>query len=224
MTGLLKMKMFVSLIVLYVLLDNGLGAPASGPGKGRYMWIKCRPNGQNANCIKQRGPLQDLPGLPDRLPASAVKDLLNKNPALDEQEATGLEWKDQQEEDQKVEEAVQEEQEEEVEEAVQEEQEEEVEEAVQEEQEEEAKEEGQEDVYEDELEEDVDEEEYQYEVDPVLVEPVEEQSGEGSAAGPFLNDQGSGELDYSSFVFPEKVMIDQVIPPVQEMKEDLLLL
>ena len=51
------------------------GAPASGPGKGRYMWIKCRPNGQNANCIKQRGPLQDLPGLPDRLPASAVKDL-----------------------------------------------------------------------------------------------------------------------------------------------------
>ncbi|XP_062319984.1 serglycin [Osmerus eperlanus] len=200
MTGLLKMKMFVSLIVLYVLLDNGLGAPASGPGKGRYMWVKCRPNGQNANCIKQRGPLQDLPGLQDRLPASAVKDLLNKNPALDEQEATSLEWKDQQEEDQKDEEA------------------------VQEEQEEEAKEEEQEDVYEEELEEDADEEEYQYEVDPVLVEPVEEQSGEGSAAGPFLNDQGSGEVDYSSFVFPEKVMIDQVIPPVQEMKEDLLLL
>ncbi|XP_067093203.1 serglycin [Osmerus mordax] len=199
MTGLLKMKMFVSLIVLYVVLDNGLGAPASGPGRGRYMWVECRPNGQNANCIKQRGPLQDLSGLKDRLPASAVKDLLNKNPALDEQEATSLEWKDQQEEDQKEEEA------------------------VQEEQEEEAKEEEQEDVYEDELEEDADEEEYQYEVDPVLVEPVEEQSGEGSAAGPFLNDQGSGEVDYSSFVFPEKVMIDQVIPPVQEMKEDLLL-
>ncbi|XP_036812147.1 serglycin [Oncorhynchus mykiss] len=61
----------------------------------------------------------------------------------------------------------------------------------------------------------------------------EEQSGEGSATGILLTEQGSGDqlgstdvdgIDYPGFVFPPKMTMDQVLPPAQELKEDHLIL
>nr|ACI69135.1 Serglycin precursor [Salmo salar]ADM16087.1 Serglycin precursor [Salmo salar] len=72
MKGLLNSKICLTLAVIFFLADNGHGAPA----KGRYMWVKCNPDTNNANCATQRGPLMDLPGPPDRLPSIAVKDIV----------------------------------------------------------------------------------------------------------------------------------------------------
>ncbi|XP_017541607.2 serglycin [Pygocentrus nattereri] len=64
----------IALAFLLVCLfeDNVLGAPT----KGRYMWVNCRPDGDNPNCVQKQGPLIDLPGLSQRLPASATKDIV----------------------------------------------------------------------------------------------------------------------------------------------------
>lgn len=42
------------------------------------MWVKCRPDSKNANCIEEKGPVIDLdkyPDTPKRLPQSAVQDM-----------------------------------------------------------------------------------------------------------------------------------------------------
>uniref|UniRef100_A0A668ATT0 Uncharacterized protein n=1 Tax=Myripristis murdjan TaxID=586833 RepID=A0A668ATT0_9TELE len=41
---------------------------------GRYMYVRCNPNGDQSNCITHRGPQMELnPDLPSRLPASAAE-------------------------------------------------------------------------------------------------------------------------------------------------------
>uniref|UniRef100_A0A4W5RGZ7 Serglycin n=1 Tax=Hucho hucho TaxID=62062 RepID=A0A4W5RGZ7_9TELE len=140
MKSLLNLKICLTLVVFFFLTDNGFGAPA----KGRYMWVKCRPDAKNPNCETQRGPWMDLPGPPDRLPPFAVKDIV--------------------------------------------------------------------------LEEDGSE--------------LEEQSGEGSDTRTLFTEQGSGDqlasadvdgIDYSDFVYPQKMTMDQALPPAHELKEDHLI-
>ncbi|XP_041715021.1 serglycin [Coregonus clupeaformis] len=85
MKGLLNLKIWLTLAVIFVLADNGHGAPA----KGRYMWVKCRPEAKNANCETQRGPSMDLPGPPDRLPSFAVKEIVPEEAGSEPEEQSG---------------------------------------------------------------------------------------------------------------------------------------
>ncbi|KAJ8364981.1 hypothetical protein SKAU_G00138120 [Synaphobranchus kaupii] len=55
-------------LALLTLLGNTQGAPT----KGRYMWVKCRPDSRNANCLTEKGPWIDLPK-PNHLPSAANK-------------------------------------------------------------------------------------------------------------------------------------------------------
>lgn len=61
------------LLLIFVFEDNVLGAPT----KGRYMWVKCNPNDKDANCVQQQGPWIDLKGASQRLPPSAIKDIVS---------------------------------------------------------------------------------------------------------------------------------------------------
>ncbi|XP_036402800.1 serglycin [Megalops cyprinoides] len=81
----LFLKISVVLALLCLLGHNAQGAPT----KGRYMWVKCRPDGKNSNCEQQQGPWIDLPGPSNRLPSSAVKDLLKNNQELDTKSTEG---------------------------------------------------------------------------------------------------------------------------------------
>ncbi|XP_029901697.1 serglycin [Myripristis murdjan] len=66
---MLKMKLILSLSVFCLALNNGMGLPT-----GRYMYVRCNPNGDQSNCITHRGPQMELnPDLPSRLPASAAE-------------------------------------------------------------------------------------------------------------------------------------------------------
>nr|ACI69472.1 Serglycin precursor [Salmo salar] len=85
MKGLLNSKICLTLAVIFFLADSGHGAPA----KGRYMWVKCNPDTNNANCATQRGPLMDLPGPPDRLPSIAVKDIVPEEAGSEPEEQSG---------------------------------------------------------------------------------------------------------------------------------------
>ncbi|KAL0964681.1 hypothetical protein UPYG_G00327500 [Umbra pygmaea] len=85
MKGLLNLNICLTVAVIFFLADNGLGAPT----KGRYMWLKCRPDSTNANCVTQRGPTMRLPGPPDRLPPTAVKDIVQKETVSESEEQSG---------------------------------------------------------------------------------------------------------------------------------------
>lgn len=50
------------------------GAPTASI-KGNYMWVECKPDGMNANCLTKKGPSIPLDGQPTRLPPSAAKDM-----------------------------------------------------------------------------------------------------------------------------------------------------
>ncbi|KAJ8248265.1 hypothetical protein GJAV_G00240160 [Gymnothorax javanicus] len=65
----------VTFLVLCLLGHYAAGAPA----KARYMWVRCRPDGSNANCVKERGPWVSLRGAKDRLPPSAIWDIMKAN-------------------------------------------------------------------------------------------------------------------------------------------------
>lgn len=62
---------------------SGLGAPTASI-KGNYMWVECKPDGMNANCLTKKGPSIPLDGQPTRLPPSAAKDIV----AVSAEEAT----------------------------------------------------------------------------------------------------------------------------------------
>lgn len=62
---------FIIIILLLLLLCLFLG----GPDKGNYMWVECKPDSKNANCVEKKGPLIDTTGSPQRLPSSVVKDM-----------------------------------------------------------------------------------------------------------------------------------------------------
>ncbi|KAM9476573.1 serglycin [Clarias gariepinus] len=59
-----------TLMVVYLLSDNVLGDAKIG----RYTWLKCTPGSKNANCVKNQGPVINLPA-PQRLPARATRDI-----------------------------------------------------------------------------------------------------------------------------------------------------
>lgn len=79
---------WVILAVLCVIGETVLGAPT----KGRYMWVKCRPDAKNANCVQEKGPIINLdkyPDAPKRLPASAAQEILPKETGLEPDEQSG---------------------------------------------------------------------------------------------------------------------------------------
>ncbi|KAG5831236.1 serglycin [Anguilla rostrata] len=78
-------KILVAFLVFCWLGQDALGAPA----KGRYMWVRCRPDGRNANCVKEWGPWLSLPGPRERLPPSAVQDIMKASLDLDLQSTDG---------------------------------------------------------------------------------------------------------------------------------------
>ncbi|XP_030627746.1 serglycin [Chanos chanos] len=65
-------KICAVLAIICLLENHTLGAPT----KGRYMWVKCKPEGKDPNCHTQKGPWMNLPGPQDRLPASATKTIV----------------------------------------------------------------------------------------------------------------------------------------------------
>ncbi|XP_056616845.1 serglycin [Triplophysa dalaica] len=64
-------RITLALAIICLFGHSGFGAPT----KGRYTWVKCKPEDQNANCVTQMGPLVPLEGKSPRLPHSAVKDI-----------------------------------------------------------------------------------------------------------------------------------------------------
>ncbi|KAJ8250442.1 hypothetical protein COCON_G00223640 [Conger conger] len=77
-------------ILIAFLVFNLLGQDAEGaPAKGRYVWVRCRPDDRHANCLKEWGPWMNLPGPRDRLPPSAVQDIMKGSLDLDLQSADG---------------------------------------------------------------------------------------------------------------------------------------
>ncbi|KAI1896993.1 hypothetical protein AGOR_G00100630 [Albula goreensis] len=70
------MGIFLNISVSLALLCL-LGADTQGaPTKGRYMWVKCRPDGKNTNCVTEKGPVIKIPGRAHRLPPSAANEIL----------------------------------------------------------------------------------------------------------------------------------------------------
>ncbi|KAL7889722.1 hypothetical protein AOLI_G00019800 [Acnodon oligacanthus] len=72
-------RIALAFLLVYLFEDNVLGAPT----KGRYMWVNCKPDGENANCVQNQGPLIDLAGLSQRLPPSAAKDIVPEESSED---------------------------------------------------------------------------------------------------------------------------------------------
>ncbi|KAA0717905.1 ATP-dependent RNA helicase SUPV3L1, mitochondrial [Triplophysa tibetana] len=64
-------RITLALAIICLFGHSGLGAPTTG----RYTWVKCKPEDQNANCVTQMGPLVPLEGKSPQLPPSAVKDM-----------------------------------------------------------------------------------------------------------------------------------------------------
>ncbi|KAK3554018.1 hypothetical protein QTP70_019133 [Hemibagrus guttatus] len=62
-----------ALILLYLISDNVL--EASKKGKGRYVFVKCRPDSKNANCITKKGPRIDLHGKPHKISSRSINDI-----------------------------------------------------------------------------------------------------------------------------------------------------
>lgn len=76
------------LAVLCVIGESVLGAPT----KGRYMWLRCRPDGKNSNCVQEKGPIINLdkfPDAPKKLPASAAQEILPKLTGEEPDEQSG---------------------------------------------------------------------------------------------------------------------------------------
>ncbi|XP_041125404.1 serglycin [Polyodon spathula] len=72
------------LLALGLILFLGCTVQAA-PSKGRYMWIRCKPDTKNPNCVEESGPWIDLPksGADVPLP-NADHDLMNKKSVEDE--------------------------------------------------------------------------------------------------------------------------------------------
>ncbi|KAI4894285.1 hypothetical protein NFI96_016308 [Prochilodus magdalenae] len=64
-------RIALALLLLYLFEDNALGAPTTG----RFRWLRCKPNGNNANCVENQGPLIDLSDPNQRLRPNA-KDIV----------------------------------------------------------------------------------------------------------------------------------------------------
>ncbi|XP_066535484.1 serglycin [Hoplias malabaricus] len=75
-------RIALALVLVCLLEDNVLGKPT----QGRYMWLKCKPNGLNSNCIENKGPLMNLPGPSQRLPPGATKNIVPVESGEDTQE------------------------------------------------------------------------------------------------------------------------------------------
>ncbi|XP_016149632.1 serglycin-like [Sinocyclocheilus grahami] len=83
-------RITLALAIICLFGDRGLGAPS----KGRYMWVKCKPEDKYANCVTQKGPLVPLSGQSSRLPPSAAKHIFpvsteEATPEMEEQSGEG---------------------------------------------------------------------------------------------------------------------------------------
>ncbi|XP_033880693.2 serglycin-like isoform X1 [Acipenser ruthenus] len=76
------------LLALGLILFLGYTVQAA-PTKGRYMWVRCKPDAKNPNCVEESGPWIDLPKSGPEVPSpNADHDLMNKKPVEDESEMT----------------------------------------------------------------------------------------------------------------------------------------
>uniref|UniRef100_A0A3B5A6H2 Serglycin n=1 Tax=Stegastes partitus TaxID=144197 RepID=A0A3B5A6H2_9TELE len=66
----LRMKLVLLLAISCLALHNGNGAPRTAV----YKFVKCNPEGGEANCVTQQSPeMAWSPDLPSKLPASAAQ-------------------------------------------------------------------------------------------------------------------------------------------------------
>ncbi|KAK5873842.1 hypothetical protein PBY51_018845 [Eleginops maclovinus] len=66
------MKLILFFVISCLALHNGNGAPRTAV----YKFVKCNPEGDQANCVTQRGPeMSWTPELPNKLPAANAQDL-----------------------------------------------------------------------------------------------------------------------------------------------------
>ncbi|CAG05688.1 unnamed protein product [Tetraodon nigroviridis] len=64
------MKLILLVVVCCLALHNGKGAPRNA----RYMFVRCSPDGDQANCVTQQTPeMTWSPDLPAKLPASTAQ-------------------------------------------------------------------------------------------------------------------------------------------------------
>ncbi|XP_033887726.1 serglycin [Acipenser ruthenus] len=71
------------LLALGLILFLGYTVQAA-PSKGRYMWVRCKPDTKNPNCVEESGPWIDLPKSGAEIPSpNADHDLMNKKPVED---------------------------------------------------------------------------------------------------------------------------------------------
>ncbi|KAK9964546.1 hypothetical protein ABG768_005710 [Culter alburnus] len=80
----------LALAIICLFGQSGLGAPS----KGRYMYVKCKPDDKNANCATHKGPLVPLLGQSARLPPSAARHIVpvsieETTPETEEQSGEG---------------------------------------------------------------------------------------------------------------------------------------
>ncbi|RAM39519.1 hypothetical protein DOZ52_28840, partial [Enterobacter hormaechei] len=80
----------LALAIICLFGHSGLGAPS----KGRFMWVKCKPDEKNANCVTKKGPWVPLSGQSTRLLPSAAKHIVpvsteEATPETEEQSGEG---------------------------------------------------------------------------------------------------------------------------------------
>ncbi|KAM9816648.1 serglycin [Neosynchiropus ocellatus] len=79
------MKLLLASVLLIVVLHSGTGAPR----KARYNYVKCNPDGDQANCVTyQSAEINWTPELPSKLPAFTVE-YLEANAVEGESRAQG---------------------------------------------------------------------------------------------------------------------------------------
>ncbi|XP_040898848.1 serglycin [Toxotes jaculatrix] len=89
------MKVVLLLVISCLALHNGKGAPSSAV----YKFVRCNPEGDQANCVTQQGPeMAWSPDLPAKLPASEAK-YLEAKPVEDESPQREEEEEDEMEEE-----------------------------------------------------------------------------------------------------------------------------
>lgn len=86
-------RITLALAIICLFAHSGL-VSTGAPTKGQYMWVKCKPDDKDANCITQKGPLVPLEGNSPRLPSSAAKEIFpvtteEATPEMEEQSGEG---------------------------------------------------------------------------------------------------------------------------------------
>ncbi|XP_030578369.1 serglycin isoform X2 [Archocentrus centrarchus] len=94
------MRLILLLVISCLAIYNANGAPRTAV----YKFVKCSPDGDQANCVTQQSPeMEWSPDLPSKLPASAAQDL-EAEPVEDESPMMEENDEEEQEEEEETEE------------------------------------------------------------------------------------------------------------------------